>query len=76
MPTADHAGLGRGEASQGGSGFLRTVFLKKTDDRVQDHDRQDSDAVAPFAEADRDGSRADQYPDDQAFELPGQNGQC
>jgi hypothetical protein len=48
---------------------LGSIFLRETDERVDDEDRPDGDGVSRLAEQCRDDRGANQEPDQRAFEL-------
>jgi hypothetical protein len=69
LPVAPHRGLGRGQLLEGRDGFLRLEFLVEANDRVEDDNGQDGDAVQHFTEEAGDDTGGDENPDDEALEL-------
>ena len=69
LPVAPHLGLGRGQLLERRDGLLGLEFLVEADDRVEDDDGEDGDAVHHFTEEAGDDTGGDENPDDEALEL-------
>ena len=70
-----HLGARRGHFAQRGDGFLGIEFLIKSDDRIEHNDGENSDGIHDFAQGAAENPRRDENPNDQALELPEEDGQ-
>ena len=73
LPVAPHRGLGRGQLLERRDGLLGLEFLVEADDRVEDDNGEDGDAVHHFTEEAGDDTGGDENPDDEALELAEEN---